>query len=98
MDRQRQLCFQTISLMAQNVPRVSAFPYSHHKANAYIFMPVPNDGFVEKPKHVARLGNKRYCLKIYLSLTGHLYLSIHASQRDSSPVHSVNMAKFRTEK
>lgn len=47
---------------------------SYMKCFFYIFIPVPDDGFMRKSKYVARLGNKMYCLKIHLSLTFCLFL------------------------
>jgi len=46
-------------------------------------MPVPDDDYMENPKHGSRfLINKRYCLKMCLSL----YSSIRASQDDAIPL------------
>lgn len=39
----------------------------------YIFMSVPGDGFMEKPKHIASFGNKIYFLKVRLRFTVRLF-------------------------
>jgi len=67
----------------------SAFPHEAIIRQLNI-LPVPDDGFEEKPKHVACLG------KIFV-IDGPPP-STHASQEDISPVHTVVMFEFRSEK
>jgi hypothetical protein len=74
MDRQSKWCLQAIHFIAQNVLHVSAYfkamikqrhetkSDSKHLYNSqyYIFQPVPDGGFINKAKHLARFKLYKY--------------------------------------